>query len=386
MFRFLPLILKNTLRNRRRSLLTVSSVAASMCLLGVLFALYRALFLSPPAPGQELRVITYHRVSLTQSLPASYEDKIRRVPGVRETSVWQWFGGSYKDARDRRNFFARFGVEPAPFLRIHNEFTMPEDQKKAFVSSRTGAIASATLADKFGWKPGERITLVGDIFPVTLELTLVGIYEDAVKSESLYFNHEYLRQSMRGPRKDQIAAVSIQCDDADAVPRVSAAVDKLFENSTAQTRTESEQAFALSFLSMVGNIKLFLLVICAAVTFTILLVSGNTMAMTVRERSREVGILKTLGFPNGTILAMILGEAALISLFGGLLGVILASFIAYGVRQAPAFLQAMKTLSITPSVALFCLAFSMVIGVFSSLIPAAGAARTSILDALRNTG
>ncbi len=386
MIRYLPLIFKNTLRNRRRSLLTISSIAASMCLLGVLFALYRALFLSPPAPGQELRVITYHRVSLTQSLPGSYEQKIREVPGVREVSIWQWYGGTYKDSRDFKNFFARFGVEPAQFLRMRPEYTLPEEQKKAFLSNRTACIVSKTLADKFGWKLGERITLVGDIFPVNLELNLAGIFDDPEKNEALYFNHDYLREGMTGARKDQVGAFSIQVESADLVPRVSSAIDKMFENSTAQTRTESEQAFTLSFVSFIGNVKVFLLTICGAVTFTILLVAGNTMAMTVRERIREVGILKTLGFPNGAILGMILGESAFISLLGGALGVMLASFIAAGLRQGPAYIQAMKTLSMTPTVTLFCLTFAVFVGLVSSLIPAAGAARTGILDALRNAG
>lgn len=357
-----------------------------MCLLGVLFALYRALFLSPPAPGQEVRVITYHRVSLTQSLPSSYEQKVRHVPGVREVSIWQWFGGAYKDARDHRNFFARFGVEPAPFLRIRPEFTMPEEQKREFISNRTACIAGRALADKFGWKAGERITLVGDIFPVTLELRLAAIYDDPEKAETLYFNHDYLRESLTAARKDQIGALSVQVESADLVPRVSAAIDRMFENSTALTRTESEQAFALSFVSFIGNVKFFLLAVCAAVTFTILLVSANTMAMTVRERTREVGILKTLGFPKGSILWMILGESAFIAMLGGAAGVLLASVIASALRQGPAYIQAMKTLSITPSVAAFCLAFAVFVGVLSSLIPAAGAARTTILDALRNTG
>lgn len=386
MFRYLPLIVKNTLRNRRRSILTASSIAASMCLLGVMFALYRALFLSPPAPGQELRLITYHRVSLTQSLPGSYEDRIRRVPGVVDTTIWQWFGGAYKDARDQRNFFARFGVEPEHLLKIHTEYTMPDDQKRAFINSRTGAIASSAVATKFGWKLGERITLKGDIFPVNLELTLVGIFEDPEQTESLFFNHEYLRQSMTGARKDRIGAISILAENADAVPRITTTIDKMFENAPEPTRTESEQAFALSFVNFIANVKAFLLAICAAVTFTILLVSANTMAMTVRERLREVGILKTLGFPNGSILGMILGEAAFISLIGGVIGVSLAAMLAYLLRQGPAFIQQIKTLSITPLLALFCLGFAIVIGVLSSLIPAAGAARTGILNALRNTG
>lgn len=385
MFRYLPLILKNTLRNRRRSILTISSIAASMCLLGVLFALYRALFLSPPAPGQELRLITYHRVSLTQPLPASYEDKIRRVPGVRDATVWQWFGGTYKDARDQRNFFARFAVEPAHFLNIRTDYTMPEEQKRAFLTDRTGAIASRPLAEKFGWKLGERIHLIGDIFPIDLDLTLVGIFEEPEKAEVLYFNNEIIRQGLTGARKDQIGAVQIRCDSAEVVPQVAKTIDKMFENSPYETRTESEQAFALSFVSFIGNVKLFLLAICGAVTFTMLLVSANTMAMTVRERIREVGILKTLGFPNGAILGMILGEAAFIALLGGAVGVVLASLIAAGIRQGPAFLQQMKTLSISPPLTILCLVFAMCIGVLSSLIPAAGAARTGILDALRST-
>lgn len=386
MFRYLPLIFKNTLRNRRRSLLTISSIAASMCLLGVLFAMYRALFLSDPTPGQALRVITYHRVSLTQALPGSYEQQIRRVPGVEEVSIWQWFGGQYRDARDQRNFFARFGVEPGPLLRIRDDFVMPEDQKKAFLSNRTGAIASRTLADKFGWKTGERITLVGDIFPVNLELTLVGIFDDPDKTETLYFNHEYLRESMTGPRRDQVGAFEVKAVSAEAVPRISREIDKMFENAPEPTRTESEQAFTLSFVSFLGNVKLFLLAICGAVTFTILLVSANTMAMTVRERIREVGILKTLGFSNRAILGIILGESAFISLLGGALGVLIASGVVYIVRQGPAFLQQIKTLSISPPLALFCLVFSMFVGLVSSVVPAAGAARTSILEALRNTG
>ena len=385
MLRYVPLILKNMLRNRRRSILTISSIAASMCLLGVLFALYRALFLSPPAPGQELRLVTYHRVSLTQSLPASYEERIRSVPGVRDATVWQWFGGTYKDARDQRNFFARFGVEPEHFLNIRTDYVMPEAQKKAFLTNRTGAVVSRDLADKFGWKLGERIHLVGDIFPLNLDLTLVGIFDDPEKTEVLYFNHEQIRQGLTGARKDQIGAVQVRCDTADVVPRVAKTIDKMFENSPYETRTESEQAFTLSFVSFLGNVKLFLLAICGAVTFTILLVSANTMAMTVRERIREVGILKTLGFPNGAILGMILGEAACIALLGGAVGVALASLIAAGVRQGPAFLQQLKTLSISPPVALFCLAFATFIGVVSALIPAAGAARTGILDALRTT-
>ncbi len=357
-----------------------------MCLLGVLFALYRALFLASPTPEQALRFITYHRVSLTQPLPVSYGDKIRRVPGVRDVSIEQWFGGIYRDARDRRNFFARFSVEPAHLLGIRTDYRVPDDVKKAFLANRTACIASKELAERFHWKPGERITLVGDIFPVTLELTFAGAFDDPDRSDSLFFNHAYLRESLTGRRQDMIGSFLVQAENAEAARHIAGDIDKMFENSPQPTKTEAEQAFALSFVSFLGNVKMFLVSICAAVTFTILLVSANTMAMTVRERIREVGILKTLGYRNGAILGLILGESAMIALIGGAVGVLLANGIAYGMRQGPAFMQQIRTLNISPPLALFCLAFAVLVGILSSIVPAAAAARTNILDSLRNTG
>ena len=381
-------MVKNSLRNRRRSALTILSMAASLCLLGVLFALYRGLFLAPPSPGQELRLVTRHKVSLTQFLPLSYRDRIVQVPGVREAMVWQWFGGTYKDAREQKNFFARFTVEPERVFRVRPEMKMPEDQKLAFQHLRTATIANSDLAERMGWKTGEKIFLTGDIFRVNPELTLVGIFDDPNTSESILFSQEYLREMLGAGnrRQDVIEMVQIQVETPDDVPRVAKAVDAMFENSTAPTKTESEQAFGLQFISVLGNVKVFLMSICAALTFTILLVSANTMAMSVRERVREVGILKTLGYTPGSILFMVLGEAGVISIAGGAIGVMLSSGLTALIRRGPAFVQQMKTLTITPDVAAVCLAFALVIGVGSSLIPAWHASRTSILESLRNTG
>src|SRR5436305_6095427 len=164
MVRYLPLIWKNSVRNRRRSILTICSLGASMCLLGLLFAIYRALFLAEAPPSQALRLVTHHRVSITQALPMSDLARIRQVPGVRAAMVWQWFGGTYKDARDQRNFFARFAVDPDVFWQIRPEFDAPDEVKKGFERLRTGAVAEEGLANKFGWKTGEKIILTGDIF------------------------------------------------------------------------------------------------------------------------------------------------------------------------------------------------------------------------------
>lgn len=386
MVRYLPLIVKNSLRNRRRSTLTIASIGVSLCLLGLLFALYRAFFLGEASPAQALRLVTHHKVSLTQAMPVSYEQRIRQIPGVREVMTWQWFGGVYKDARDIRNMFARFAVDPQKFFLIRSEFQIPDDQKQAFLHERTGCVVGRALADRFGWKLGDRITLVGDIFPVTLELKIVGIYFDVDEGESLYFSQTYLREALPANRQDMVSAFHVLAENPQAVTRVATAIDTMFENSPAPTKTESEKGFQLSFISFLGNVKVFLLSICGAVTFTILLVSANTMAMSVRERVREVGILKTLGYNSEAILGIVLGEAALISLLGGVLGVGLASFLAAGVRQSATMFSALRTLTITPAVAGICLLVAVLIGVISSVIPAWNAARTTILDSLRFTG
>src|SRR5580693_482149 len=220
MFRYLSLMFKNSLRNRRRSALTMLSIGMSLCLLGVLGALYRGLYLAPPTPGQELRLVTHHKVSITQSLPLSYGDKIRQVPGVREVMVWQWFGGTYKDARDQSNFFARFAVEPDKFFGVRPEMSMPDDQKKAFRELRTGAIASSDLAERMHWKLGEKIFLTGDIFPVNPEMTLVGIVVDPNTTETLFFNEKYLSEMLgpASPQQDQVGTFQVQVEGAALVP------------------------------------------------------------------------------------------------------------------------------------------------------------------------
>jgi len=385
--RYFSLAFKNSLRNRRRSILTISSVAVSLCLLGVLIAIYHALFYSQATPGQALRLVVRHRVSLAQAIPVAYEAKVRAVPGVKEVSVWNWFGGTYKDNRDQKNFFARFGVEPKPFMGIRTQMEMPEEQRKAFITDRTGCVISHDLAEKLNLKLGDRVTLVGDIYPVTLDLKVVGIFEDPDASQSLFFNYDYLRDALPLGRRNYVSVVAALADSPEDVPRIAKAVDAMFAEASPPTRTESEQQFALSFVSFLGNIKLFLLSICAAVTFTILLVSGNTMAMSVRERIKEVGVLKTLGFTNEAILSMIIGEAISISLIGGILGLVLASILTVGVgKVGQTFVAQLHGLSMTPFTAFIALGVALFVGFVSSFVPAWNASHTNILESLRYSG
>jgi putative ABC transport system permease protein len=243
------------------------------------------------------------------------------------------------------------------------------------------------LADKLQLKLGDRITLIGDIYPVTLDLTLVGIYNDPDATSTLFFNWEYLRDLLPVGRRNNISTVAILADNANVVPGIARAIDTMFEDATPPTKTESEAQFALGFVKLLGNIKVFLLAICAAVTFTILLVSGNTMAMSVRERIKEVGVLKTLGFNNDAILGMIIGEALSISLIGGFIGLVLASMLSVVVgKAAGGTLPQLHDLSVTPLTGLAGLLVAAFIGVISSFVPAWNAARTNILDSLKYSG
>ena len=390
---YLLFIVKNALRSKRRAFLTMASVALSFCLLAVLMALYHALYLAPPAtPGQALRLVVHHKVSLTQDLPLSYERKIAEIPGVKDVTSLRWFGGTYKDARDPRNNFAQFGIEPAHLFNVYPEFSMPQDEIAAFEQQKTACIASRALATKLGWKIGERINLVGTMMPMTLDLTLVGIFDDPGDTEVLYFNRDYLQDSLptTDPRNDMVQQYYVETRSKDDVASVASAIDAAFAESPAPTRTESEHAFMLSFVSFVGNVKLFLLAIGGAVTFTILLVSANTISMSVRERIREVGILKTLGFSSSEVLAMILSESAFIGLVGGIVGCAIAVVLSLGVAQAAhhgsAFVQSLRSFSMTPLSAFLTILAALAISALSALVPALTAARAPIVESLRHTG
>ncbi|HEY3836017.1 MAG TPA: FtsX-like permease family protein [Bryobacteraceae bacterium] len=385
MLRHLPLILKNCWRNRRRTILTILSISVSLCLLGVMMAIYHAFYFKAPDSYQALRLIVRNRVSLAFGMPQSYREKILQVPGVAEAGISQWFGGMYIDRRPE-HMFARFAVEPAKVFRLRGELTMPEDQKKAFLTERTACIVGRTLAKEQNFKIGQKITLVGDIFPYNMEFTIRGIFDAPVNDELLYFNRDYLEETLPLGRRGQAGTINVLAATTADVPRIEAAIDDMFHNSPTQTKTETESAFSLSFVAMLGNVKAFLLSIVGAVTFTILLVSANTIAMSVRERVREVGILKTLGFTPGTILGIILGEAVAIALIGGVIGVALAAAMTTAVGHMPGMLiPELQQLALVPEVAASCLGVAAAIGLLSALIPAINASRISILQALRST-
>jgi putative ABC transport system permease protein len=376
--RYAPLVLKNCWRNRRRTLLTVASIAVSMCLLGLIIALYHAFYLSIPAPGQARRLVVRNKISFAITMPQAYQSRIRRVPGVEEVMVANWFGGVYKDNRDPKNQFARFAIEPEKLFAIYGEFRIPEDQKRAFERDRKD------VADGLGLRLGDRIPLTGDVFPGTYEFTVRGIFESPRSSRVMYFNKEYLDQSLPEGRRGQIIMYYVLTDDPAHSERISAAIDDEFRNAPIATKTETSQQFGVSYLALLGNVKMFLMAICAAVTFTILLVSANTIGMSVRERVREVGVLKTLGFTPGGIVGILLSEACAISVTGGIIGFLVSAMLMHALLKGRFGGYIPLVPAFDPRNALACIVAAAAIGVASAVVPAVAAARKPIVEALRS--
>jgi putative ABC transport system permease protein len=377
-------IVRNTFRNKRRSVLTLISISFSLLLLTLMISIWRSFYVDQVAPEAARRLIIRDRVSLAFFLPAYYRDKIRSIPGVVAVAPITWFGGRYIDDRPA-HFFAQFATDPEEYLKVASDKIVPPDQLKAWQQDRAGALVDVTLADKYGWKIGDRITLQGTIFEVNPELTIRAIYHRNPPQNALYFNAKYLEEAVPW-FKGQAGWYSTQIGSSGDVARVSGEIDDMFRNSPLQTKTESEKAFQLGFVASLGNVKAFILGICGAVVFTIMLVSANTMAMSVRSRTREVAVLKTIGFTRQRVLSIFVSESVALAVAGGVLGILVAipviwwltrSFIALGVPLA---------MKVNWQTAGLSLLVALTLGLVSGYLPAFNASRMNIVDGLRHIG
>ena len=376
-------VTKNAFRNKRRSILTVLSIAFSLLLLTLMMTIWRAFYLDQGSAESEQRLVVRHRVSLTFDLPGFYREKIRAVPGVVSVVPVSWFGGVYKDQKPE-NFFAQFGTDPDEFFKVFRDMQMPDDQVLAWQRDRQGVIVDDTLARKYGWKLGDRIVLQGTIYPVDLELYVRGIFHSSPDNKSVYFNTKYVEEAVSF-FKGQAGTFSILVASPQDVSRVASTIDDMFRNAPQPTKSESEKAFGLEFVAMLGNVKAFILMICSAVVFATLLVSANTMAMSIRERTREVAVLKTLGFTRQSVLGLFISEAVALALAGGILGVALAYFLVYGATHSPQMLS-FYTLKVTFGMWVAALFVAGLVGLVSSLIPSYHASQVNIVDGLRHIG
>ena len=375
---------KNALRNKRRSSLTILSIAFSIVLLTLMMALWRSFYAENLSEESPLRLLVRHRVSLAFDLPSYYREKIRTVPNVVAVVPLTWFGGIYIDDKPEHTF-GQLGTDPQEFFQVYRDEFMDADQIAAWQHDRQGVIVDTTLAKRFGWKLGDRIVLKGAIYPVDLELNIRGIFHTTPDDLSVYFNSKYLEEGVK-LANGRAGMFGILADSPAHVSRVANAVDDLFHNAPQPTRTETERAFMLDFVAMMGNVKAFILGICGAVIFTTLLVSANTMAMSIRERTREVSVLKTLGFTQPALLGLFVGEAVTLSVAGGILGSLVAFGLLAWFARSPQLTQFLVLLPSTPLIFVVAIAVAAVVGLLSAVFPSYRASRMEIVEGLRYIG
>lgn len=376
------LVLGNLGRKRVRTLFTVLSVFVAFVLFGLLAALSNGF-----AGGVELagadRLITIHKVSLIQPLPASYEADVEAVEGVVEATHATWFGGVY---RDPKNFFPQIAVEPAEWLDMYPEYVLTAAERDAWIGRRSGAIAGRALADRFGWKVGDRIPIQATVWrkkdgSKSWEFTLDGIYEGAEEgtdTTQFFFRHDYLDEA-RAFGDGLVGWYVVRVDDPERAAEVAGAVDAQFANSRAETKTATERAFVQAFANQIGDVGQIVIAILGAVFFTILLVTGNTMAQSVRERTAELAVLKTLGFTGPRLLRLVLAESLAITGLGGAVG-LLMGWLAVRSSDLGAFLPAFYLRGSDLVEGAVCV---VLMGLAAGVLPALRALRLDVIASLR---
>ena len=380
--KFFPILRANLLRSKKRTFLTVASVAMALFLFASLRTVVTTLANNAQF-GSARRLVTMNRTGFVLPLPVAYANRIGALQGVQSVTWANWFGGQYGDGKV---FFATFAIKADTYLDMYPEMSVPADQRAAFMQDRAGAIVGQRLIDKFGWKVGQNVTLRGTIFPGDWTFTIRGIYTPTDKSiddGAMMFHFEYLDEYMKGQGKGgQAGWYIVQIANADDAPVIGKAIDDQFLSSPDPTKTGTEKAFNASFATMWGNVSLLMNTIGMAVVFAILLVTANAMMMSARERTREVAVLKTIGFSDGRLFALVLSEAGLITLLGAVLGLGGAKLLYQATNfSAGGFLPGF---TVTGATLLMGLSIALLLMLASGLVPAWRAARLPVVAALRS--
>ncbi len=378
--KFRGLIFANLFRKKIRLLLTVGSFAVALFLFAFLAAVKGAFSRGVDVAGAD-RLVVINRVTIMRPVPLAYRDRMARIPGVKAITHNNWFGGVYQD---EKNFFPQFVIDVENQRQVFPELIVPEDQWQTFLKDRQGAIVGARTAKRFGWKIGDRIPIKNSFFSGTWEFNIDGIYHGKERKDDetqFWFQWDYYEERVPERLKGMVGWYVLRVDHPDDAPRIAKAIDAEFSNSPYETKTETESAFAAGWVKQFGNIEFLIVTIGTVVFFTLLLVTGNTMAISVRERTAELGVLKALGYSDRFVLLLVLAEVLLIALLGGALGLSLAKLAIPGLN---ALLSGLLPYVILPASALLAgIAFALAVGVVSGLLPALGAMRLRVVDALR---
>ena len=373
------LIIANLFRKKIRTILTIGSFAVALFLFGLLAVVRGAFNQGVDVAGVD-RLVVINKVSIIQPLPISYQERLLRIPGVKAVTHQNWFGGVYQD---ERNFFAQMANDDETFRAMFPEYVIPDDQWQAYMADREGAIVGADLAKRFNWKLGDRIPIKGTIFAGTWDFNLRGIYQGKrVQDDTnqFWFHYKYLEERENPYWKGLIGWYTVKVDNPDDSAKVAKQIDETFANSPWETKTDTEKAFAASFAKQAGNIQLLIMSIGAVVFFTLLLVTGNTMAIAVRERVRELAVLKAVGFSDVFVLFLVLAESLLVAAIGGALGLGLAKLLTLNGDPTHGMLPFfhLGAESVVAGIAM-----ALAVGVDAGILPALSAMKLNVVDALR---
>jgi putative ABC transport system permease protein len=377
--KYVPLVISSLFRKKIRTTLTIGSFAVALFLFGLL-AIVRGAFNQGVEVAGADRLITINRVSIIQPLPISYEERILRIPGVKAVTHQNWFGGIYQD---EKNFFAQMANEDETFRAVFPEHVIPDDEWKAYMADREGAIVGESLAKRFNWKIGDRIPIKGTIFQGEWDFNIRAIYHGQKRQDDtsqFWFHYKYLEEREAQFFKGLIGWYTVKINNPDDGLKISKAIDQEFSNSPWETRTDSEKMFAAGWVKQAGNIELLILCIGGVVFFTLLLVTGNTMAIAVRERVRELAVLKAVGFSDGFVLTIVLAESLLIAAVGGAIGISLAKVLTMGGDPTGGMLPLFY---LSPQAAVLGIGVALVFGLASGIMPALSAMNLKVVDALR---
>src|SRR5580704_6967042 len=379
--KFSRLIFANLLRKKIRLLLTIGSFAAALFLFAFL-AVVRDAFNRGADIASADRLFVMNRTSIINPVPLSYADKIHRIPGVKMVTHDNWFGAVYQD---EKNFFPQFVIDPANQRQVFPELIVSDAEWQNFVKDRQGAIVGARTAERFGWKIGDRVPLKATIYGSgNWEFNVDGIYHGKRPQDDetqFWMQWDYFQEHVPAALKGQVGWYVVRVDTPDDAVRVSKSIDAEFANSPFETKTETESAFAASWVKQFGNIRFLILSIGTVVFFTLLLVTGNTMAISVRERTAELAVFKAIGFSDRAVLFFVLAESLLISFFGGLVGLLLAVMVVPVMGKALAGL--LPSIVLAPSMLVSGLALAIIVGFASGVIPGVSAMRLRVVNALR---
>jgi putative ABC transport system permease protein len=371
-------IVRNALRNKRRFVLTVGSVALSLFLLALLQVVLRGL--TDPAASDEaaLRLVVRHKVSLANMLFAKYQPRIEKMPGVAACTKLLWFGGVYQD---EKNFFPQFACDAASLFNVMTDARIEAPQLARFIQQRNACVVGRKTMERFGWRVGQRITLLGAMWPCNPELEIVGQFTGGVDESSLYFHHAYVDELLG----DQgiTGLFWLRAESPASAAALVERIDAEFANSDAETITETEHSFQIGFVSLLGNLKLLIGSICTVIVFTLVLVTGGTMSMAIRERVKEIAILKALGFPAVQVFGLILAESFALAILGGVIGLAGTWCALHAVDLYKVSRGMFVHFALTPVIFSRTLAAAAVLGLVSCLIPAWTTTRRSVVDGLR---